>query len=286
MRRRHHERRVDVTRDYGARDWPSVGHPRGNAHAGHAIGRIERDQRSRGCEREAKKPRSFARPLSSDGEYARARCGVEPEGDRASSAIHDSLGSAAHVGKRGSAIARRGMHEQHGARDGPIERIDRRFDREPGRPLRSHAPAIHALCRRMSGEDAEANDLVQDVFVRAWERLPSFRGQSSLATWLHRLAVNVVLEKWRSNKREALRMIDDADGLALDARPAQHDPDVLMDVETAVTRLPAGARTVFVLHDIEGYSHDEIASMTGIAAGTSRTQLFRARRALARVLDL
>jgi RNA polymerase sigma-70 factor (ECF subfamily) len=150
---------------------------------------------------------------------------------------------------------------------------------------RAHVPAIHALCRRMSGEDAEANELVQDVFVRAWERLPSFRGQSSLATWLHRLAVNVVLEKWRSNKREALRMIDDADGLALDAWPAQHDPDVLMDVEAAVTRLPAGSRTVFVLHDIEGYSHDEIASMTGIAAGTSRTQLFRARRALARVLE-
>jgi len=149
---------------------------------------------------------------------------------------------------------------------------------------RAHAPAIHALCRRMSGEDAEANELVQDAFVRAWERLPSFRGQSSLATWLHRLAVNVVLEKWRSSKREALRMIDDADGLALDARPAQPDPDVLMDVEAAVTRLPAGARTVFVLHDIEGYSHDEIASMTGIAAGTSRTQLFRARRALAKVL--
>jgi len=150
---------------------------------------------------------------------------------------------------------------------------------------RAHAPAIHALCRRMSGEDAEANELVQDVFVRAWERLPSFRGQSSLATWLHRLAVNEVLEKWRSNKREALRMIDDADGLALDAWQAQHDPDVLMDVEAAMTRLPAGSRTVFVLHDIEGYSHDEIASMTGIAAGTSRTQLFRARRALARVLE-
>lgn len=149
---------------------------------------------------------------------------------------------------------------------------------------RAHASAIHALCRRMCGEDGEANELVQDVFVRAWERLPSFRGQSTLATWLHRLAVNVVLEKWRTKKRDALRMIDHDDGLAIDAEPQQHDPDVLMDVEAAVMRLPAGARTVFVLHDIEGYSHDEIALMTGIAAGTSRTQLFRARRALARVL--
>jgi RNA polymerase sigma-70 factor, ECF subfamily len=151
---------------------------------------------------------------------------------------------------------------------------------------RAHASAIHGLCRRMCGDDAEAVELVQDVFVRAWERLRSFRGQSELATWLHRMAVNVVLEKWRSNKRDALRTIDDPDGLALDTQLPLHDADTMMDVAAATTRLPTGARTVFVLHDIEGYSHDEIAAMTGIAAGTSRTQLFRARRALARMLDL
>lgn len=151
---------------------------------------------------------------------------------------------------------------------------------------RAHASAIHALCRRMCGDDAEAVELVQDVFVRAWERLRSFRGQSALGTWLHRMAVNVVLEKWRSNKREALRTIDDPDGLATDTELPLHDPDAMMDVAAAMTRLPSGARTVFVLHDIEGYAHDEIAAMTGIAAGTSRTQLFRARRALARMLDL
>jgi len=149
---------------------------------------------------------------------------------------------------------------------------------------RAHAPAIHALCRRMSGDDAEAIELVQDVFVRAWERLRGFRGQSSLATWLHRLAVNVVLERWRSNKRDAFRMIDDPSGLALQAHPAQQDDGAMIDVAAAMTRLPKGSRTVFVLHDIEGYSHDEIAAMTGIASGTSRTQLFRARRALARML--
>lgn len=151
---------------------------------------------------------------------------------------------------------------------------------------RAHASAIHALCRRMCGDDAEAAELVQDVFVRAWERLRSFRGQSALATWLHRMAVNVVLERWRLNKRDALRTIDDPDGLAMDTQLPLHDPDTMMDVAAATTRLPTGARTVFVLHDIEGYSHDEIAAMTGIAAGTSRTQLFRARRALARMLDL
>ena len=149
---------------------------------------------------------------------------------------------------------------------------------------RAHSSAIHALCRRMCGDDGEARDLVQDVFVRAWERLPSFRGQSALATWLHRLAVNVVLETWRASKRDALRMIDDPEGLAFGAVGRETNADAVMDIASAITRLPRGSRTVFVLHDIEGYSHDEIASMTGIAAGTSRTQLFRARRALARLL--
>jgi RNA polymerase sigma-70 factor, ECF subfamily len=151
---------------------------------------------------------------------------------------------------------------------------------------RAHATAIYALCLRMSGDRAGARDLVQDVFVRAWERLPSFRGQSSLATWLHRLAVNVVLEKWRSAKRDALRMIDDPDGVAFDAPMVQTDLDSAMEIEGAMARLPAGARAVFVLHEIEGYSHEEIAVMTGIAPGTARTQLFRARRALAKMLTL
>ncbi|HEY9225650.1 MAG TPA: sigma-70 family RNA polymerase sigma factor [Gemmatimonadaceae bacterium] len=149
---------------------------------------------------------------------------------------------------------------------------------------RTHAPAIYALCRRMVGDESAARDLVQDVFVRAWERLPTFRGQSALATWMHRLAVNVVLEQLRSTKRDVARFLDDADQDALPARPAS--PDIQMDLDRAVAQLPTGARTVFVLHDVHGYSHDEIAQMTGIAAGTARAQLFRARRALMRLLDL
>lgn len=149
---------------------------------------------------------------------------------------------------------------------------------------RSHAPAVHALCRRMIGDDGEARDLVQDVFVRAWQRLPTFRGQSALSTWMHRLAVNVVLEQMRSTKRDVNRFIDDADHDALPAHPTS--PDARMDIDRAVAKLPAGARIVFVLHDVHGYSHDEIAQMTGIAAGTARAQLFRARRALMRLLEL
>ena len=148
---------------------------------------------------------------------------------------------------------------------------------------RSHAPTVHALCRRMIGSDAEARDLVQDVFVRAWQRLPTFRGQSALSTWMHRLAVNVVLEHMRSTKRDVNRFLDDADHDALPARAAS--PDARVDIDRAVSKLPAGARIVFVLHDVHGYSHDEIAQMTGIAAGTARAQLFRARRALMRLLE-
>ena len=149
---------------------------------------------------------------------------------------------------------------------------------------RAHSPAIYALCRRMIGDEREARDLVQDVFVRAWQRLPTFRGQSALATWMHRLAVNVVLEQLRSTKRDVARFIEDPDHDAMPARPASIE--ARMDLESAVAKLPTGARTVFVLHDVHGYSHDEIAEMTGIAAGTARAQLFRARRALMRLLDL
>jgi RNA polymerase sigma-70 factor (ECF subfamily) len=150
---------------------------------------------------------------------------------------------------------------------------------------RTHAPAIHALARRMVGDEREAREVVQDIFVRAWERLASFRGESTLGTWLHRLAVNVVLERLRSAKRDAGRFTDDdvttapISGPTSDARL-----DARMDIDAALARLPAGARTVFVLHDIEGYSHEEIATITGLAPGTARAQLWRARRRLMRLL--
>jgi RNA polymerase sigma-70 factor, ECF subfamily len=149
---------------------------------------------------------------------------------------------------------------------------------------RASAPAVYALCRRMTSDEREARDLVQDVFVRAWERLTTFRGQSSLATWLHRLAVNVVLEHLRTTKRDATRLIDGDDSTIRGHAP-DTDANTRLDLDTALTKLPGGARIVFLLHDVEGYSHDEIAQMTGIAAGTARTQLWRARRALMRLLD-
>lgn len=151
---------------------------------------------------------------------------------------------------------------------------------------RASAPALYALCRRMTGDERIAKDLLQDVFVRAWERLTTFRGQSALPTWLHRLAVNVVLEHLRSTKRASAFLLDDGDDASFGSRTIDGQLDARLDLDAALAKLPAGARTVFVLHDVEGYSHDEIAQMTGIAAGTARAQSWRARRALMRLLDL
>jgi RNA polymerase sigma-70 factor, ECF subfamily len=148
---------------------------------------------------------------------------------------------------------------------------------------RAHAPAIYLLCHRMTRDDREARELTQDAFVRAWERLPSFRGESAIGTWLHRLAVNVVLNRFRADRRRELTSLTEdlpaprTAGSALGA-------DDRIDLDAAIGQLPKGARTVFVLHDLCGYSHDEIAEMTGIAAGTARAQLWRARRALLSLL--
>lgn len=149
---------------------------------------------------------------------------------------------------------------------------------------RAHAARIHGLCRRMVNDDTQARDLVQDVFVRAWERLTTFREQSAFGTWLHRLGVNVVLEHLRSRKRDESRHVDADEWLSAPGSPAGAI-EARMDLDQALARLPAGARTVFLLHDMEGYSHDEIAQMTGIAPGTSRAQLWRARRTLMGFLD-
>lgn len=148
---------------------------------------------------------------------------------------------------------------------------------------RAHSPAIFALCRRMVGDENEAKELLQDAFVRAWERLPSFRGESAIGTWLHRLAVNVVLNRFRDDgRREYVALTDE---LAASPGSAAARADDRIDLNAAIARLPAGARSVLVLHDIYGYSHEEIAEMTGIAAGTARAQLWRARRALLSLLS-
>ncbi|HEX6644347.1 MAG TPA: RNA polymerase sigma factor [Gemmatimonadales bacterium] len=153
-----------------------------------------------------------------------------------------------------------------------------------GELYRAHAGRIHALCLRLEGDAARAEELTQDVFVRAWERLASFRGESAFGTWLHRLAVNVVLADRRSLWRRGRRILFTDDPAAFE-RPAEGPALQAADLEVAIAGLPPGARAVFVLHDVEGYTHEEIARLAGIAEGTSKAQLFRARRLLREALD-
>lgn len=149
-----------------------------------------------------------------------------------------------------------------------------------------HAGRVYALCLRLAADPAEAEEHAQDVFVRVWERLGSFRGESAFSTWLHRLTVNVVLHARRTAGRRSSRVRLADDPLELDAAPAPAPVGPQAeDLGQAIARLPEGARTVFVLHDVEGYQHDEIAALLDIAQGTSKAQLFRARRLLREILN-
>ena len=151
---------------------------------------------------------------------------------------------------------------------------------------RASSGRVFALCLRMARDRERATELLQDVFVRVWEKLGSYRGESSFTTWVHRLAVNVVLEAERREKRRNGRLEDDNDEEGVDLGVARTDSvHDRLDLQQAVAALPPGARRVFVLHDIEGYQHNEIAQMTGLAEGTLRAQLHRARKLLMEALE-
>ena len=153
------------------------------------------------------------------------------------------------------------------------------------RVYRAHVPRVHGLARRMAGSDA-ADELTQDVFVRVWQKLGTFRGESSFGTWLHRLAVNVIVERFRTLGVRRERFLPDGEPvLDVTAAPVRARPDLAMDLDAAMARLPEGARTIFVLHDVEGYRHEEIGTMLGISAGTSKSQLHRARHLLRGLLN-
>jgi len=154
---------------------------------------------------------------------------------------------------------------------------------------RLHSGRVYALCLRMTADAAQARELAQDVFVRVWEKLGSYRGDAALSSWLHRIAVNVVLMTRRGDRRREQRVTSTEDlsgnGISFDGDVDPPDVEQEIDLERAIAALPPGARRVFVLHDIEGYRHDEIARMTGNAEGTLRAQLHRARRLLMEALS-
>ncbi len=130
----------------------------------------------------------------------------------------------------------------------------------------------------MIGEP-DSDDVAQEVFVRAWRKLGQFRGDAAFGTWLHRVAVNVILGKRKamSTQRNRFGGGDPVD-MQVPARRTAHE--LRIDFETAIRQLPPGARHVFVLHDIEGYTHEEIGELLEVTAGTSKSQLHRARMAL------
>jgi RNA polymerase sigma factor (sigma-70 family) len=154
------------------------------------------------------------------------------------------------------------------------------------RLYRAHVPRVHALARRMLSAD-EAAEATQDAFVRAWQKIGQFRGEAAFGTWLHRLAVNVFLARRQVLRLERERHVaDDAVLATVPARGAfARGTEVAVDVEAAMEELPPGAKMVFVLHDVEGYRHDEIAALLGVTVGTTKAQLHRARMLLRACLD-
>lgn len=150
---------------------------------------------------------------------------------------------------------------------------------------RQHAGRVYALCLRLTGDARDAEERTQDVFVRLWDKVRSFRGESAFSSWLHRLAVNVVLNERRTTGRREQRVMTTEDPGALERNRGNTTESLSIDLERAIAALPDGAREVFVLYDIEGYAHAEIAELVGIAEGTSKAQLFRARRLLREKLE-
>jgi len=147
---------------------------------------------------------------------------------------------------------------------------------------RLHIDKVYGICLRMTGNVSEAEDCAQEAFIQAWNKLEKFRGESAFSTWLHRIAVNSVLGRMRKSKREQDRIMAVTESAPVTVVSA--DTGDMRDLSEAVDRLPQGARHVFVLHAVYGYSHDETGEMLGIAAGTSKAQLHRAKRLLAQQL--
>jgi RNA polymerase sigma-70 factor (ECF subfamily) len=155
------------------------------------------------------------------------------------------------------------------------------------RLYRAHVGRVYALCLRLSGERIRAEELTQDVFVRAWQKLSLLEADAAFASWLYRLTMNLVLMTLRRQRvvsgREAGS--DVLDGVEPLRGRRDDGAGARVDLERAIAALPAHARAVFVLHDVEGFRHDEIAEQMGIAVGTSKAQLHRARRLLRGVLE-
>jgi RNA polymerase sigma-70 factor (ECF subfamily) len=156
--------------------------------------------------------------------------------------------------------------------------------------FRQHRRLVYGLCLRMTQDVAEAEDVTQEVFVLLFRKIGGFRGEASFTTWLHRLAVNQVLMRFRKNKSRREDALEE-DELRPHESARQTSPKAsqLIDritLESAIAKLPPGYRAAFILHDVEGYEHEEVARLLGCAVGTSKSQLHKARTKLRKLLDM
>lgn len=150
---------------------------------------------------------------------------------------------------------------------------------------REHVGRVFGLCLRLTADRALAEEHTQESFVRAWENLGRFRAEAAFGTWLYRIAANLALGGLRDRNRRGLKVVQGMDQELVEAVAEQASPVYEgLDLERAIESLPPGARAVFVLHDVEGWQHNEIAEQLGLAVGTSKAQLHRARRLLRRRL--
>lgn len=163
------------------------------------------------------------------------------------------------------------------AQEGDVDAFERLYRSLKGR--------IFALCLRMTADEQEAEERLQDTFVKAWERLHQFRGDARFSTWLHRVAVNVILEARRSASRRAGRELTSDRLEAYGHAAVRSLPGTRVDLERAIAGLPDGARKVLVLRDVHGYPYQEIAEITGVTLGTVKAQIHRARALVQKALN-
>jgi len=188
--------------------------------------------------------------------------------ERRPMAAHKEEGKVGSPAAEGALIAR--------ARAGDMSAFEQLYRRHVGR--------VYALCVRLTRDPFLAEDVTQEVFLQAWRKLPEYREESAFSSWLHRIAVNAVLGAQRARRRREFWLAAFRRLRAAGRTPTTGNPRLRIDVDTAIASLPDSARNVFVLHDVEGYRHEEIAAMLGIAPGTCKAQLHHARRRLRKEL--
>lgn len=165
--------------------------------------------------------------------------------------------------------------------------VERVLDGDPAAERRlydAHVDRVYRLAYRMTGDDELAQEYTQETFIRAFDRLKQFRGDAALSTWLHSIAVSVVYNGMRKVRRLRKRQVDLKETVGMASDPVGADPDLKERLAAAIDDLPLGYRTVFVMHDVEGYKHEEIAAALGVSSGTSKAQLSRARAKLRKAL--